>query len=203
MALGDNTYSRLIAWLKILLPLIALGLLSTLFLISRPVDPTATLPFSERDLAERTESQQITRPIFSGRTSGGALLTVTAETARPEGDDGGGATARVFRGEITTDGGQTIEILSDRAVLDPSGDMADLLGSVRFRSSDGYLIRSDKIVTAITRVEATSPGPVEGAAPAGQITAGGMTLRETAEAEDLELVFTDGVRLLYDPKDRD
>lgn len=201
MALGDKTYSRLIAWLKILLPLIALGLLSTLFLISRPVDPTATLPFTDRDLAERTGSQQITRPIFSGRTSGGALLTVTADTARP--DDGVGATAQSFQGEILLDTGRRIRFSSDSAVLDQSGDQADLLGDVRFETSDGYALTSDKLVTAITRVEAESPGPVRGTAPAGSITAGGMTLRGTDDTDDLQLVFTDGVRLLYDPKDRE
>ena len=46
MAMGGMTYSRMIAWLKILLPLAALVLLSTLFLFARPRNPIATLPFA-------------------------------------------------------------------------------------------------------------------------------------------------------------
>ena len=37
-------YSRLIAWLKILLPLGALILLSTIFLYSRSTDPISVIP---------------------------------------------------------------------------------------------------------------------------------------------------------------
>ena len=49
---ADNVHSRVVGWLKILLPLAALALLSTLFLFSRGSDPTANLPFSETELNE-------------------------------------------------------------------------------------------------------------------------------------------------------
>ena len=49
----DNLHSRVVAWMKIILPRAALGLLSTLFLISRTVDPTQQPPISQIDLEQR------------------------------------------------------------------------------------------------------------------------------------------------------
>ena len=47
MATGDS-YSRLVQIGKIVLPLVALGILSTLFLFSGEVDPEAAIPFAEK-----------------------------------------------------------------------------------------------------------------------------------------------------------
>ena len=38
MAIPDNLHSRMVFWLKILLPILALAILSTLFLFSRRID---------------------------------------------------------------------------------------------------------------------------------------------------------------------
>lgn len=43
MAFGDRTYTRVVRSLKVALPLIALVLLSTMFMLSRKVDPTAAM----------------------------------------------------------------------------------------------------------------------------------------------------------------
>ena len=42
-----DRYSRMIAFLKVLLPLMALALLSTLFLLSQNTEPMASIPFAE------------------------------------------------------------------------------------------------------------------------------------------------------------
>ena len=39
MTMYDNSYSRFVALTKVILPIIALGILSTLFLFSRDIDP--------------------------------------------------------------------------------------------------------------------------------------------------------------------
>ncbi len=45
-----DRYSRMVALLKVSLPLIALGILSTLFLVSRAVDPPMTIPFADSEV---------------------------------------------------------------------------------------------------------------------------------------------------------
>ena len=49
----DNLHSRLVAILKVALPLIALALLSTLFLFSRKIDPEDAIPYATVDVEDR------------------------------------------------------------------------------------------------------------------------------------------------------
>ena len=56
MAQGEF-HTRFVGWMKIILPVIALGLLSTLFLLSRTVDPTQDIPVTEVDLEQRAQDQ--------------------------------------------------------------------------------------------------------------------------------------------------
>ncbi len=65
MATYDNTYSRVVAWLKVLLPVIALVLLSTMFLISRTIDPSRAIPFANVDVEGMVRDQRISAPAFS------------------------------------------------------------------------------------------------------------------------------------------
>ena len=53
-----DRYSRMIVWLKVLLPLMALALLSTLFLLSRNVDPLASIPFAQAEIDERLKEKK-------------------------------------------------------------------------------------------------------------------------------------------------
>jgi hypothetical protein len=61
----DDGYSALVAWLKTLLPIAALGLLSTIFLFSGKVDVTQSLPYAEHNVAEIIREQRITQPYFT------------------------------------------------------------------------------------------------------------------------------------------
>ena len=49
----DNLHSRLVYWLKITLPLVALMILSSVFLLSRSIRPEDAIPFAEVDIADR------------------------------------------------------------------------------------------------------------------------------------------------------
>jgi lipopolysaccharide export system protein LptC len=76
-------WSRLVALLKVLLPLTALAILSTLFLISNRINPDDALPYAEVDVEARLKEPRITAPTYAGTTSDGAALEVTAAEARP------------------------------------------------------------------------------------------------------------------------
>ena len=71
--------SRLIAWLRVLLPLAALAILSTLFLLGRTPDPDDALPYAEVDAEDMVRDPRMTRPEFAGVSKSGAEVTVTAD----------------------------------------------------------------------------------------------------------------------------
>ena len=80
----DDGYSALVAWLKTLLPIVALGLLSTIFLFSGKVDVTQSLPYAEHNIAEIIREQRITQPYFTGIASNGTEIALSAAYASPQ-----------------------------------------------------------------------------------------------------------------------
>ncbi|WP_322867325.1 LPS export ABC transporter periplasmic protein LptC [Aquicoccus sp. G2-2] len=203
MAAGDDTYSRVVAWLKILLPLLALGLLATLFLFSRSIDPTSTIPFTTIDLTERARDEQVTNPQFAGATTKGDLIAFRAAKARPDPDDASRALATALDARIDLKSGNTITFSADHGSVDQQKDRAELDGNVVIKSSTGYRVTTKKLISGMKEIHAETPGPVNGEGPPGSFTAGRMLLTDHAAEgvpeSDVHLLFTDGVKLIYDP----
>ena len=192
-------YSRLVVFLKVVLPLIALGLLSSLFLLSRSVDPTATLPFGEAEVTERLRAGLVTAPHYAGMTDGGDQLTITASTAKP-GRDGEFAQARDVNALIEMTGGTDVTLESLTGLIDPSGDFARFTGDVQIETTTGYRLLTDALDSRIRVLELRSDGPVAGDGPFGTLDAGRMELTTDPETKIAYLRFIDGVKLIYDPK---
>ncbi|WP_050928961.1 hypothetical protein [Aestuariivita boseongensis] len=193
-------YSRLVAFLKVLLPLTALGLLSTLFLLSRSVDPTTTLPFGEAEISERLREGLITAPYFSGTTSGGDQIIITASTAKPESETAL-AQAADLKAQITLSSGNNVTLEALTGSFDPNGDIARFIGDVQIQTTNGYSLITDALESRIKELDLRSDGPVSGQAPFGTLEAGQMQLSANSEGDDAHLLFKDGVKLIYDPKD--
>ena len=101
-------HSRLVGWLKVALPLFALAVLSSLFLVARSIDPEGALTLTEAELADRLREPRITAPAYAGTTRDGATVNVTASLARPANEGGaseGGASAEDVRAELATPDG--------------------------------------------------------------------------------------------------
>lgn len=193
-----DTYSRIIQFLKVVLPLMALALLSTVFLLSRGVDPEATIPFAEQDLADRTRDQQVTAPFFSGTTKDGDEITVTAALARP-GGPGSPAEAEDLNARIRLIGGREIRLTSDLGSLSLDSDLATFTGNVVITSSDGMRVTTAELTAAISGVSGHAPGQVDGTGPIGAFTAGALELGPKTRGGPVHMLFKDGVKLIYDP----
>ena len=70
----DNLHSRLVAILKVTLPLLALVILSTLFLISRKINPEDAIPYADVDIEDRLRDPKMTGASLSGMTPDGLSL---------------------------------------------------------------------------------------------------------------------------------
>ncbi|MBY5987108.1 Lipopolysaccharide-assembly, LptC-related [Roseovarius sp. THAF27] len=200
MATTDNFYSRLVAWMKIILPLAALGLLSTIFLISRHIDPTKSIPIANIDLEQRARDQGATNAAFAGVTSGGDEVTITAETARPATDDPRLINAEDVTAEMRLFSGGMVTVRSDRGDMHQSDLNASLMGNVHIDTTTGYEMTTERLNAKLDVLYAETPGPVSGTGPAGDLTAGRMVLSEDDETGEAHLVFTEGVKLVYTPQ---
>lgn len=199
MAWRESFYSRMVAWLKIILPLAALGLLATLFLLSRSIDPNNSIPFSQIDLKERARDQQVTAPYFSGASPQGDLIAFTATAARPDPTDKGRAIADNPSARIKLTSGTLVTFQANKGILDESADSAILSGNVVMTSSIGYVVRTDALTTGMRDVHAETQGPVTADGPLGKFSAGKMQLSSNPETKEFHLLFTGGVNLLYQP----
>lgn len=194
-----DSYSRIVRFLKVLLPLAALALLSSLFLLSRSIDPEATIPFAEKDIKDRIGGQQVTAPYFSGTTSGGDEVIVTAALARP-GGDGQPAEAETLSARITMTGGELITMTSDTGMVAFDSDLATFVGNVRITTTSGYTILSDRLEAALNGLSARSPGTISGKGPIGTFTAGQMIMASKTDGGPIHTLFKNRVKLIYEPK---
>ena len=197
----ENFYSRLVAWMKILLPLTALGLLSTLFLLSRTVDPADSIPFAEIDLKKRARDQGVTNPSFAGVTLGGEGIRFSAEAVRPDPQDDGRLRAIRVSAEIRLNSGTVVTAEAEEGTLDQRRETALLVGGVEIATTTGYELRAQHLTTRFDRLHAETRGPVTGRGPPGELTAGRMILSGGEGEKAAQLLFTDGVKLLYRPPD--
>lgn len=199
MAWEVDLYSRVVAWAKIILPLAALALLSTLFLISRTVDPTQQPPVTQVDLEQRARDQGVTNPSFAGTTSGGDEVMIRAKLARPDLKDPDRLSADDVVAEIRLSQGAVIDITADHADMRQDELTASLDGNVTIETTTGYVIRTQSVDTRYDRLFAETPGSVTASGPPGDLTAGRMRLTSNEDSQNAELLFTDGVKLVYTP----
>lgn len=195
-----DRYSRLVVWLKVLFPLMALALLSTLFLLSRAVDPEALIPFADKEIQDRLRDQQVTGPVYQSITADGDEISFSAEKlTTPPGEVGANQAEQV---EVVMDlaSGSSVFLNAETGHFNIAQDIANLQGDVVITTSTGYRIVSDQLITQISSLEVNSPGPVKADGPPGKLDAGTMTLSAGKQGKPAQLVFTNGVKLIYSPK---
>lgn len=191
-------YSRLIAWLKILLPLGALALLSTIFLYSRGPDPIATIPLLTGG-ADPTLTEQIGGPFYAGTTENGQGLTLAARQARFSNPESSGMIADDLRAIIDVRDGNRIVIDATLGQME-EGDRLLLRDGVTLESSSGYTVRTEGLNAEIDRVAIESTSNVEADGPGLTLSAGKLRVEEDETTRDIQLLFTDGVKLIYIPQ---
>ncbi|MBT9383904.1 hypothetical protein KM176_08550 [Pseudooceanicola sp. CBS1P-1] len=198
MALSERSYSRVVSLLKVALPLAAVALLSTVFLVSRGQVSDPQIPYSQVDLKDIASREGITRPSFAGATQSGDMIAITADEATPDGSRSFAASG--LKAQLDLVGGSTVKMSAARGVIDQGQSLTRLEGGVAFSSSLGYTLTTEGLSTAMKSLDVESLGPVSGTAPAGTLTAGHMSLHKAKTGTDSYLLFTDGVELVYDPR---
>ncbi len=197
----DNTYSRVVSWLKVILPLAALIGLSTLFMVARTIDPAQDIPFADVDIEELTREQRIGKPTFSGMTSGGAAFSLSAERALPDPENPQRITGEDLRAGIDLPDGGRIELTAGGGVVDNSTRTAGLQGGVTAEMSEGYRMRAEDLTVDFDTLRMWSDEQVFVTAPSLTLEAGAFEVQgDGSDERPYMLVFKDKVDLLYDPQ---
>jgi len=193
-----DPYSRLVLILRVLLPLVALGILSTLFLFSSRIEPGGTIPFADADVAERIRNQRLTEPLYFSVTDDGDNLEFTADhmvTGETGVSEGTNVAAQL---DFATGG--SMNVVAQTGRLDLDGDLLTLEGEIEMESTGGYDLFSDFMTSRVSQLEVISPGEVRGFGPGGTLVAQRMEIRATPDGQNTLALFTGGVKLVYEPK---
>jgi len=195
---ADNLHSKVVGLLKVLLPLAALVILSTLFLVSQGVDPQDAIPYAEVDVADRLREPRVTDAAYSGMTADGAALTVQAADARPgvAGTPDGGRATEVT-GRLETPDGAVTDLVAGAGRIDRAAGQVVLSDGVVLTSSTGYVMEMAGVSVATDRTALKSDGAVAATGPLGTLAAGAMEIGKSETG--YVLVFKDGVKLIYLP----
>ncbi|NDV02841.1 hypothetical protein [Pseudoroseicyclus tamaricis] len=190
---ADNPYSVFVSWSKIVLPLIALGLLSTLFLFTRREEPVS-VPVAE--LEEIAREQRLANPSYAGVATDGSAIAIAAEEISPDGEERF-AILRP-RAQIDAADGTGMRISAGAGTLDVPGNSAELRGLARLVTTNGYAMETEGVTADLASGRVESTGRLAVRAPFGELEAGRMAYGGTDAGK---LIFSEGVRLLYDPPD--
>lgn len=196
MATADR-HSRLVVWLKVALPLAALSILATLFLLAESLDPDAAIPFAEVDVERILREQGVTQPLFGAVTTDGTAVSIKADSVRPTAGQEDVLTASAMTANLVLPDGSVIDIASPRGTVNGTSQLAVLDGGSRLESSTGYVVETQRITTSMAQSLVIADGEVRATGPAGDLTAGRMSLRQS---DAYLLLFKDGVRLVYTPQ---
>lgn len=201
MAPDGNVHSAVVGWLKILLPLGALALLSTMFLFARASGPPPAIPFAEIDQMAR--QQLISAPRFSGVADDGSVIQITAQNARPNSGDLQSLTIERPRLTLDAADGTSLQIFAGAGVIDNAAQEARLDGLARLETSSGYAMETAGLLADLQSGEVTSLGRLAVQAPFGSLTAGRVTIAVTKDGTGQQMRFTEGVKLIYTPTGAD
>lgn len=190
--MDGGAYTRFVTLAKILLPLIALMLLSTLFLLSRAPGTEPDIPYAELEAIARR--QGISQPDVALVTEGGLRVVAGARRVSLDGD---GSRAEDLRLTLTTPAGAVTHISAENGQLDSVKRSARLEGLARIDTSTGFSMETVGLSVELAQGRVTSDGALALRAPFGELTAGRLLIEPSGDGQ--RLLFHNGVRLLYIP----
>ena len=194
--MNENAYSQFVYWTKVILPLAALALLSTLFLLSESPNNSNTIPYAE--IKKIAREQRLSNPSFAGVSKDGMDFNIRASVARPDPDKDDTMTVEKVQINLNPTSGHKIEISGGFAEINLNTNTVILDKLARVVTNNGYKMETTGLIATLNEGRIESTAPVEVRSPFGQLTAGRMTLQNTDT--NTQIVFNQGIRLLYLPK---
>ncbi|MEL6168922.1 MAG: LPS export ABC transporter periplasmic protein LptC [Pseudomonadota bacterium] len=193
----DNLYSRIVAWLKVILPLAALGIMSTVFIFARAPDVERAIPYAP--VSETfSGDERVGEPNYMGMTEDGSSITLVARVIRPSATDPDVMEGENLSAELRTQSGSEVDIVSDTGTINQANKRALLAGSVGITTSNGYVVTTERLISHLDETHVETEDTVHATGPIGTLVAGRMIL-SAANGQGYVLDFNGGVELVYQP----
>ena len=193
----DDGYSAFVAWLKTLLPIAALGMLSTIFLFSGKIDVTKSLPYAELNVAEIVREQRITKPYFTTISENGTEVALSAAYASVDPNITDIYNVSEPSIVLKSKTGRRTQITAGFGKMNSTSQQAIVSQEVSVTGTPRFWIKTNNLDVNFEQATVSSNGFFEGITPIGAIKAGKMFMQMAAD--NRQIVFTNGVQLIYQP----
>ncbi|MEO8531702.1 MAG: hypothetical protein ABI459_10795 [Deltaproteobacteria bacterium] len=191
-----DAWSRAVSYAKVLMPLGALAILSTLFLLSRKVDAVIDLSaFNAADLA-----QTIANPRFAGVSDDGSTFQLAARAANPVASSTDQMKVDDINLSMDLRDGSRIDARATLAFIDMRAKTVVLENKPVITTSNGYDITGDDISISYGDNRVVTATKIAVSGPTGLITADQLTLTDRGtNASDYKMVFSGNVHMTIQP----
>ncbi|MEL6677914.1 MAG: hypothetical protein AAFQ51_04340 [Pseudomonadota bacterium] len=179
---APEVYSRLIRLLRIALPLIAITLMSTMFLFSDR-DSEFGDDFFEEIAREPAVEAGVLAPRFSGLSDKEEPFVLNARFARPLPNDPTRYEMEEITGAFDRFDGEEIAFTAEGGGYDEMEQILTLSGEITVESTDGYALRTRDAEAKLSESALLLPNGVSIDTPDGTITADRMRAERRGDAE--------------------
>jgi lipopolysaccharide export system protein LptC len=201
LATYDKIYFRVINFLKIALPVIGVGLIIAMFILSRDQVSKAVLPFDKNKFEHELAKQQINQLYYSGQTDAGDELALSAQAAAESLEGQDKLEMKSVSATVKTKYGLEINATAQFGEYLYSEKLLKMSGSVLISSSTGYQLSTPALLVSTDGTYIRGVGPVEGFSPMGKIQAGKIEIKRENANAPMQLWFSEKVTIDYEPKE--
>jgi|GEM_PF-825449 len=197
-AVPGRAHSRIIRSMRLLLPLIAVGVVGLLMAWPRVEDTMAPIPDQAQKSGQATMGKnELLNPSFESEDSHQRPYHVKADRAVQNTQDPEVVMLDKPRGDMMINDNSTVSLEADSGKYRQKQERLLLQGNVKLLDAEGFSMTMDKLLVDVREQTAISDTPVWGSGPDGTLEATGLK----AEGKAGTLIFTGPARLVLTPKD--
>ncbi len=189
--LPGKGYSFFVRFMRLALPLVAIGIIGLLLSWPRVEETLDPIP-KEALVPQTVGKNELVNPRFESADSKNQPFTITAERAIQSARDPSVVLLEKPMADITMNNGAWLAAEATEGAYRQNADKLLLQGHVKLFHDKGYEMLTEKLLLNLKSREAWSDQPVYGQGPAGTLQATGMQ----ANAETDKLIFTGPVKLV-------
>ncbi len=199
------SYSRVVRVLKVALPLMAVVLLSTIFLVQEDDGLDGGLVFSSADRKTLGDGLTVNGPRLAGTTRDGTGFVLSAARAVPDQADISLVEFYEVSWLLRYQNRGNIEFTAQKAAARVPQRLLDLSGGVSLTTAAGYQVETSDARADLDAGTFETLAPVAADGPLGKIEAGRLYIGSGIDVEGqstdtARIVFDQGVRMRFQPE---
>ena len=195
----DDTYSRTVAILKILLPAVAVLMLSFLFLIPDKRTKLQALYKIDKSILKVVSKAGINKPSFRGTLASGSNLELYATEIIPKNKDKSIIEINEITARIEINKKSWATAFADKGVININEKTAEMVGSVEVKGFEDILVEASDLKIFYEKALVKTRKPVFLKGGFGIIQAGSAEFYDMNQksGKGYVLLFDKGVKMLY------